>query len=123
MKALGKLWWAIPGGHIPLASSGEEPLWTSRDTLCILNTGEADAEIDLTIVYSEREPVGPYKLNVPSQRVRHFRVNDLIDPLAVPLDEPYAAVLEANVPIVVQFTRVDTGHPQQAICSTMAFSD
>jgi hypothetical protein len=41
--------------------------------------------------------------------VRNARFNDLIDPEALPLDTPYAAVIEANVPIVVQFGRLDSG--------------
>lgn len=121
MKAIGRKIWAMPGGHIPLQSTGREPEHTSRDTLCLLNTGNTDAQVTLTIFYADRDPVGPYALDVAARRVRHIRFNDLIDPEALPLDTPYAAVVEANVPIVVQFSRVDTSQPANAILSAMAF--
>jgi hypothetical protein len=123
MRPLGRTCWAIAGGHIPLHSTGEEPAWTSRDVLCVLNTTDGDAQVTLTLVYADQEPVGPYALVVPARRVRHVRFNDLIDPLVIPLDTPYAAVIESDVPIVVQWTRVDTGQAANAIASLIAFAD
>jgi hypothetical protein len=122
MRHIGAKVWAIPGGHVPLRSFGEEPRQTSRDELCVLNAGHADVSLQLTIYYEDREPVGPYPLEVPAQRVRHVRFNDLIDPQAMPLDTPYAAVLVADHPVVVQFTRHDTSQPANAIATTLAFA-
>jgi hypothetical protein len=122
MRTIGAKVWAIPGGHVPLRSSGEEPRQTSRDELCVLNAGHVDVSLQLTIYYEDREPVGPYPLKVPAQRVRHVRFNDLIDPHAMPLDTPYAAVLIADHPVVVQFTRHDTSQAANAIATTLAFA-
>jgi hypothetical protein len=122
MRTIGAKVWAIPGGHVPLRSSGEEPRHTSRDELCVLNAGHADVSLQLTIYYEDREPVGPYPLKVPAQRVRHVRFNDLIDPHAMPLDTPYAALLVADHPVVVQFTRHDTSQAANAIATTLAFA-
>jgi hypothetical protein len=123
MKPIGCRRWAIAGGHVPLASAGPEPEWTSHDLLCILNASASDAHVALTLYYEGREPVGPYRLDVPARRVRHVRVNDLIDPEAPPLDTPYAGVLESDVPVVVQFSRRDTGRAANAIASLIAFAD
>ncbi|HWQ16178.1 MAG TPA: sensory rhodopsin transducer [Roseiflexaceae bacterium] len=109
MAPIGHRTWAISGGHIPPESSGREPEHTSRDVLCLLNTGDADARLRMTLYYEDREPVGPYPLTVPARRLRHVRVNDLIDPEAVPLGVPYGCVIESDAPIVVQLTRVDSG--------------
>lgn len=122
MRTIGAKIWAIPGGHVPLRSSGEEPRTTSRDELCVLNAGHVDASLQLMIYYENREPVGPYPLKVPAQRVRHVRFNDLIDPQALPLDTPYAALLIADHPVVVQFTRHDTSQAANAIATTLAFA-
>ena len=122
MRTLGAKVWAIPGGRVPLRSSGEEPRQTSRDELCVLNAGHVDVSLQLTIYYEDREPVGPYPLKVPAQRVRHVRFNDLIDPHAMPLDTPYAALLIADHPVVVQFTRHDTSQAANAIATTLAFA-
>ena len=121
MKTIGSKVWAIPGGHVPLMSSGAEPRDTSCDELCVLNAGHAEASLQLTMYYEDREPVGPYPLKVAARRVRHVRINDLIDPQALPLDTPYAALIVADHPIVVQFTRRDTGQAANAIATTLAF--
>jgi hypothetical protein len=121
MKSIGAKVWAIPGGHVPLLSSGEEPRNTSRDEICVLNTGSTDAQLQLTVYYTDHDPVGPYPLLVPAQRVRHVRFNDLIDPQALPLDTPYAVLLTADHPVVVQFTRHDTSQAANAVATTMAF--
>lgn len=121
LKTIGAKVWAIPGGHMPLLSSGAEPANTSRDELCVLNAGHSDAQLQLTIYYEEHEPVGPYPLKVAAQRVRHVRFNDLIDPQALPLDTPYAALIVSDHPVVVQFTRRDTSQAANAIATTLAF--
>jgi hypothetical protein len=122
VKEIGKKIWAIAGGHIPLHSHGHEPEFTSHDKLCILNTTNHEAEIEITIFYADREPIGPYPLTVPARRIRHVRFNDLIDPEAIPLDTDYASVIESNVPIVVQFSRLDTSQGENAMLSTMAYA-
>lgn len=114
--------WAIAGGHIPLESHGAEPGLTSFDRICLLNAGDREADVELTIHYSDADPVGPYRLCVGARRVRHVRFNDLIDPLAMPLDEHYSAVITSNVPIIVQFSRQDTGSATRAGTGTLAWA-
>jgi hypothetical protein len=121
MKAIGQRQWVIPGGHVPGTSTGAEPEFTSFDQVCILNSGDKEAEIEITIYHTDREPVGPYPLTIGARRVRHTRINDLINPLAVPLDTDYAVVIESNVPIVVLFSRQDTRQTANAIAFTLAF--
>lgn len=119
MRAYGHRAWAVPGGRIPRASTGEEPEYTSYDLLSILNTGERDARLELTFFYAHLEPQGPYVVTVSAQRSRHVRVNDLIDPYAVPLGEEYSLLVESDRPVVVQFTRQDTSRAH-ALMTTLA---
>ncbi len=121
MKPIGKTLWALPGGRIPLQSSGREPDFTSRDELCLLNAGEQTAHVEITIFYADRDPVGPYRLTVAARRTRAVRFNDLIDPAAIPLEADYASVIEADVPIVVLCNRLDSRQAENAIASTLAF--
>ena len=123
MEPLGRTRWAIPGGRVPLRSTGHEPTFTSHDKLCLLNAGDDDAHVEITVYYADLAPVGPYQVCVPARRVKHVRVNDLIDPLAVPLDEEYAAVVESDVPVVVQFSRLDSGAAAAAWLGTVAFPE
>lgn len=118
--AIGRTLWVIAGGRIPFPTTGAEPQMTSRDELRFLNTGDTAAEVQLTIVYSDRNEIGSYRLRVAAQRFRRARVNDLIDPLPVPLETAYAIVIRATTPIVVQFTRLDSSSATNAIMGTIA---
>jgi hypothetical protein len=121
MSAVGHTRWAIAEGYIPPQSSGDTRQLTSHETVCILNAGSTDANVTLTIFFKDREPVGPYRLTVPARRTRHVRFNDLTDPAPIPRDTDYASLIEADVPIVVQHTRLDSRQPALALLSTMAF--
>lgn len=118
---IGHKTWAIPGCCIPAQSSGEEPLFTSRDEICILNTGGKEIRIEITIYYHDRDPVGPYQMTVSAQRLRCIRFNDLIDPEAIILETEFAAVLKASRPVVVQFNRIDSGNSTRSHSTTIAF--
>jgi len=74
------------------------------------------------IFYSDRDPVGPYRIVVPARRTRHVRFNDLKDPEPIPRDTDYASVIESDVPIVVQHTRLDSRQAENALLSTIAFA-
>jgi len=119
--SIGNKIWVISGGHIPLHSTGEEPAFTSRDVLCLLNTHPHEVRVRLTIYYEDKEPVGPYPIELTKNSVRQVRFNDLVDPFPIPLDTNYAAVVESEHPIFVQFTRIDTSGANMAMFSTMAF--
>lgn len=121
MKALGRTMWAIPGGHIPLKSTGHEPEWTSYNKIYMLNMSDKEAHVKIIIFYADREPVGPYELTVAARRVRSVRFNDLINPEAIPLDTDYASIIESDTPIIVQFTKQDTSRVKNATATTMAF--
>ncbi len=119
---IGRKSWAIAEGYIPSWSNGPAPALISHEAFCILNTGDQDAHIEVTIFYSDREPVGPYKLTVPARRTRHFRFNDLTEPEPVPHGTDYASLIESDLPIVVQHTRLDSRQAETALLSTIAFA-
>lgn len=115
--------WAIAEGYIPGTSHGPEPQMTSHETACLLNVSEDVAHVRITIFYADREPVGPYEVTVPPQRTMHVRFNDLKDPQPIPKDTDFASMIESDVPIVVQHTRLDSRQAENALLSTMAFTD
>ncbi len=118
---LGHKIWAIAEGYIPGKSNGPEPAFTSHETACILNAGEKNANIEITLYFADKEPVGPYKITVPARRTLHLRFNDLSDPEPVPRDTDYASVIRSDVPIVVQHTRLDSRQKENALLTTIAF--
>ena len=121
MKEIGRRFWAIAEGYIPDSSTGPEPQMTSHETACILNVSDLDANIQLTIYFSDREPVGPYTITVPARRTLHLRFNDLKDPQPIPRDTDYSSVFESDIPIVIQHSRLDSRQAENALLSTIAF--
>jgi hypothetical protein len=118
----GRRRWAIAEGYLPAWSNGPEPQLASHETCCILNAGETEAHVSITVYFEDREPVGPYRVTVPARRTRHLRFNDLADPEPIPTDTPYASVIESDVPIVVQHTRLDSRQAENALMTTIAFA-
>jgi hypothetical protein len=119
---IGKTRWAIAEGYIPSSSTGPEPQMTSHETACILNANDQDAHVRITIFFADQEPVGPYEITVPARRTKHLRFNDLRSPRPVPRDVDYASVIESDVPIVVQHTRLDSRQEANALLSTVAYA-
>jgi hypothetical protein len=118
---IGHKAWAVAEGYIPSYGSGPEPEMTSHETACILNTGDKDAHLTITIFFADKDPVGPYHVVVPAKRTKHVRMNDLNDPAPIPKDTDYAFLIESSEPVVVQHTRLDSRQAENALMSTMAF--
>ncbi|MGI0106450.1 sensory rhodopsin transducer [Salinimicrobium sp. WS361] len=123
MRTLGKKTWVIAEGYIPEYGTGKEPEFISHETACILNTSNETAEVELTIFFADKDPVGPYKVTVEAQRTKHLRFNDLKEPEPVPLGTDYACVIESSIPVVVQHTRLDSRQAENALLTTIAYSE
>ena len=120
-NAIGRRMWAIAEGYIPPDSPTKSREMLSHETVCILNAGDTDARVEITIYFADREPVGQYVFNVGARRTRHLRFNEFKDPAPIPTNTDYSSVIISNVPIVVQHTRLDSRQAELALLSTMAF--
>jgi hypothetical protein len=118
---IGHIRWVIPEGYIPPGSHGPASEFTSHEALFILNANEEGVHPAVIIFYTDRDPVGPYKLTVVARRTKHFRFNNLQDPEPVPLGTPYSSVIESDVPVVVQHTRLDSRQSKNALMTTIAY--
>jgi len=123
MDTIGRLRWAIAEGYIPSASKFSDRALVSHETACILNAGDREANIAITVFFADREPVGPYRLTVAPRRTLHLRFNDLEDPQPIPRDTDYASLFESDAPIVVQHTRLDSRCAELSLLSTMAYAE
>lgn len=121
MEAIGKKRWAIPEGYIPSESCCADRALLSHETACILNAGDDDAHVTVTIFFTNREPV-VYHVTVPARRTLHLRFNDLKDPEPVPLDTDYSSVFESDVAVTVQHTRLDSRRAEISLLSTIAYA-
>ena len=60
-------------------------------------------------------------MDVPARRLLHQRFNDL-EP-QIPRDTDDASVIESDVPIAVQHTRLDSRQAETALLTTIAYAD
>jgi hypothetical protein len=88
----------------------------------LLNASDEEAHVEITIFFSDRKPAGPYRMTVAPRRTKHVRFNELEDPEPMPKDTDYASVIESDVPIVVQHTRLDSRQAENALLSTIAYA-
>ena len=94
---------------------------TSHEACCILNASDQNAHVAITIFFEDKDSVGPYRFEVPPRRTKHLRFNNFEKPEKIPRDTPYSSLIESDVPIVVQHTRLDSRQAENALLSTMAF--
>lgn len=118
---IGRKTWAIAEGYIPDSSNGPEPQMLSHETACILNPNDRPAQISVMIYFSDRDPIGPYKVTVDAKRTKHLRFNDLDNP-RVPRGTDYASVIISDLPIIVQHTRLDSRQAENALMTTIAYA-
>jgi hypothetical protein len=123
MQSIGRRRWSIAEGYIPSQSSFADHALISHETACVLNAGDEEAHLRITVFFADREPIGPYRVTVHPRRTLHLRFNDLKEPAPIPRDTDFSSVIESDVPVVVQHTRLDSRHAAVALMSTTAYAD
>lgn len=117
--AKGHCNWYIPDSYIPTVSSGQ---LISHEAICVLNTGVEDARILVTVYFEDRDPIEGIELLLPGRRTGHFRTDKLEkNGQTIPKGVPYAMEVESNVPIIVQYSRLDATQAENSLMTTMAF--
>lgn len=118
-KGKGSLNWYIPDGFIPEVSSGQ---LLSHEAICVLNCGADDAQLRVTVYFEDRDPLEEIEVTVPGKRTRHIRTNTLVkDGVGIPLGVPYAIEVESSVPVIVQYSRLDSTQAENSLMTTIAF--
>ena len=121
MKAYGKNTWLIPDCYWPeITTDGH---YVSHEAICVMNTGDEEAVIRITLLYEDRDPVTGLVAKCGAQRTHHIRMDKLVDEKGqhIAMGVPYAALVESNVPIVAQYSRIDTTQVNETLATTMAF--
>ncbi|MBD2845622.1 hypothetical protein IDH44_10515 [Paenibacillus sp. IB182496] len=115
----GEKHWIIPDGYIPEISSG---VLESHESICVLNAGREDALLTITIFYEDRDPLEEIAVFVPARRTKHIRTKELqAGGVAIPHGVPYAIEVVSDVPVVVQYSRLDATQAENALMTTMGY--
>lgn len=118
-KGAGATHWIIPDGYIPELSSGN---LTSHESICVLNTSSEDAQLAITIFFEDREPIEDIFVICKARRTYHIRTSTLEkDGTFIPVAVPYAIEVKSDIPIVVQYSRLDATQAENALMSVVAF--
>lgn len=118
-QARGEKVWYIPDGYIPEISSGS---LTSHESVCVLNCSSEDALLRFTIFFEDRDPIEDIMHVVPARRTKHIRTSSLNkEGQAIPVGVPYAIEVVSDVPVVVQYSRLDATQAENALMSVMAY--
>lgn len=119
-RTMGAKTWMIPDCFLPETSSGE---LESHESTCVLNADPRAAEIKLTAYFEDREPIAGLAATCAPLRTNHIRINSLRNSKgeSIPRGKPFALMVESNVPVVVQHTRLDSTQAALALMTTMAF--
>lgn len=119
-KTTGAQVWLVPDCYYPSISSPGH--YVSHEAICVLNTGKEDAHISLTLYFEDKEPIRSFKTVCKGERTHHVRLDQIRDEKGqpIPQDVPYAIMAESDVPIVVQYSRLDTTQAEMSLMTTMA---
>jgi hypothetical protein len=109
-RELGSRTWFFPDGDLPPAGDAEPK---GHESLIILNPGETDAEVRITVYFEDRDPVALAPQRVGARRVRCLRTSEPIDGYSIPPGQ-YALRLDSSAPIVCQLGRMDVRQPNLA---------
>ncbi len=101
----GKKVWIFPDAELPPEGVNAIP---GHESVIITNVSDSDAEITVTLIYTDKEPVR-FFVTVSAMRVRCLRSNNAEDFCGhtAAEGEQYAIMLESNVPVVAQYGRAE----------------
>ncbi len=117
----GKRQWVFPDCELP--PPGEHPL-EGHESIIVLNMNDDKATVRFTLYFSDQEPVEGLEAEIEGRRVRCFRLDHPEDlgGYVVPKETQYAVKLVSDVPVVVQYGRLDTRQTNMAFYTTMGLS-
>jgi len=121
METVGSKVWFIPDGYYSSISNGK--LFKSHEAICVLNAGKKDANISITLYFEDRDCMTGFKAVCKAERTNHIRMDNIKNEKgeSVPMDVPYAMMVESDTEIIVQYSRMDTSQAEMALMSTIAY--
>ena len=122
MCNLGKKNWIIPDCELPREGEG---VAKGHESVIIVNDSDIDAEINVSIFFTDKEPYEDIKWTVGAKRVKCFRMNNIehMCGFKVPFETQYAMKVSSNTPIVLQYGRLDNTQSNMAFYTTLGYTE
>lgn len=118
---LGNTEWAIGDGFMSNTSCGG---YDSHEAVCVLNLSDSPANIAITVYFEDCEPMTGFTAQCGAQRTNHIRLDKIKNGRGeqIPKEKPYALLVQSDVPIVVQHSRMDVTQAEMTLMSTIAYT-
>ncbi len=118
----GSTTWYIPDTYLPEPVPADGP-YVGHEAICVLNVSDRNAALLFDFFFEDRAPVKDVAVTVPAERTRHLRLDkpEQIGGYSVPVGVPYAIRVRSDVPVIVQYSRLDTTQTQCTLMTTMAY--
>lgn len=119
---IGKKIWIIPDCELPMPGEG---VLKGHESVIIVNDSDSDAEIEVTVFFTDKKPYDKIKWRVGAGNVKCFRMNNKedMDGFEVPYDTQYAMKIKSNVNIVLQYGRLDNRQTNLAYYTTLGYCE
>ena len=120
MKGGARIWY-FPDGYLPEKNVIGE--MEAHEALMLFNTANSDLSVYLDIYFSDASPAKNILVKVTKESVKALRMDhpEDIGGLEIPPLTQYAIRVRSEVPIVVQFGRLDTTQNNMAYYGSMGF--
>ena len=127
MSDIGKKTWIFPDAFLPAKG---HPYKTSKngdqfghESLCMLNSSDKDALINISFYYENSEPLENYKHTLKAKRSLHLRLDNitLLNNKKLLREVPYSIILKSNIKIVAQLSRLDTTSENNSFMTSMGW--
>ena len=121
-NCLGKKNWIIPDCELPREGEG---VAKGHESVIIVNDSDVDAEISVSIFFTDKDPYTDIKWQGGAKRVKCFRMNNLehMCGFKVPFETQYAMKISSNTPIVLQYGRLDNTQSNMAFYTTLGYTE
>ena len=117
----GKKTWFFPDGDRPPFGDSE---LRGHESFIVLNPNVSKANITFTIYFEDKQPIRNIKMVVEGERVKCFQTHnpDHFGEHVLPITTQYAVKIDSDVPIIVQYGRLDSRQVNLAYYTTMGYS-
>jgi hypothetical protein len=116
----GKKIWFFPDGERPPVGNSE---LIGHESYVVLNPNDSDAHLTFTIYFEDEVPLRDICVTVGAQRVGCFRTHDpeQFGGHTIAVGVQYAAKVESDVPVIIQYGRLDTRQQNMAFYTTIGY--
>ncbi|NLO85369.1 MAG: hypothetical protein GX096_08070 [Clostridiales bacterium] len=120
--------WYVPDGYVPADTDGRRPAMIGHEAIAILNDHQQEANLAVEVFYCDCEPMKPQRFVIsPCRSCRiiigaEYQLDGSLC-IDVPANRPYSLKIMSDIPLHIQFTRVDTRDGNLALMSVMLHAE